>query len=203
MKETKDQTIARLEEVISKQKAELTEVKKDRKRLNYAVERLETKIDKLSNQSSKELEKQTLSNQSELDSLIRQNRELKEENEKLTDFRNKIKEKILQSRADNKERLWRWQCFLMGYPTDKWGQLFFDINTLITRINPLNGCYSKIEHIDKIRERLKNDPQYKEALERIEPLKQRIREEECEAINIFYSECKKLMESYVSVFFGH
>lgn len=52
MKETPIQTIARLEEVISKQKAELTEVKKDRKRLNYAVERLEK--ERLSLQSSKE-----------------------------------------------------------------------------------------------------------------------------------------------------
>ena len=39
---TKDQRkIERLEKVIDKQKKELSEVKKDRKRLNYAVERLE------------------------------------------------------------------------------------------------------------------------------------------------------------------
>ncbi|SHF25755.1 hypothetical protein SAMN05444349_11479 [Bacteroides faecichinchillae] len=41
MRETKDQTIARLEKVINEQKKELTEVKKERKRLKYAVERLE------------------------------------------------------------------------------------------------------------------------------------------------------------------
>ncbi len=41
MRETKDQTIERLEKVIDNQKKELSEVKKDRKRLNYAVERLE------------------------------------------------------------------------------------------------------------------------------------------------------------------
>ena len=41
MRETKDQKIERLEKVIDNQKKELSEVKKDRKRLNYAVERLE------------------------------------------------------------------------------------------------------------------------------------------------------------------
>ena len=40
MRETKDQTIDRLEKVIDKQKKELSQVKKDRKRLNYAVDRL-------------------------------------------------------------------------------------------------------------------------------------------------------------------
>lgn len=202
MKETDEQKIKRLEKIIAEQKEELTEVKKDRKRLNYAVERLKREKEKLSLQSSKKMEQQTQSNQSEIENLIRQNKELKEENEGLTLFREKIKEKIQQNRSDNKERLWRWQCFLMGYPTDKWGQLFFDVDTLITRINPLNGDYPETEHIDIIREQLKNDPQYKEALQRIEPLKQRIKEEDYEAIKIFYSECKMLMESYVSVFFG-
>lgn len=54
MRETKDQTISRLENVIEVQKKELSEVKKDRKRLNYAVERLEKEKEKLSAQSSKE-----------------------------------------------------------------------------------------------------------------------------------------------------
>ena len=44
MRETKDQTIARLEKKIEEQKKEMTEVKKDRKRLNYAVDRLERQI---------------------------------------------------------------------------------------------------------------------------------------------------------------
>ena len=54
MRETKDQTIARLEGVIEEQKKEMTGLKKDRKRLNYAVERLGRQIQKLSAQSSKE-----------------------------------------------------------------------------------------------------------------------------------------------------
>lgn len=40
MRETKVQKIARLEKKIEEQKKEMTEIKKDRKRLNYAVERL-------------------------------------------------------------------------------------------------------------------------------------------------------------------
>ena len=38
MRETKDQTIERLKGVIEEQKKEMTEIKKERKRLNYAVE---------------------------------------------------------------------------------------------------------------------------------------------------------------------
>lgn len=54
MRETDEQKIERLENVIAEQKEELTAVKKDRKRLNYAVERLEREKEKLSLQSSKE-----------------------------------------------------------------------------------------------------------------------------------------------------
>lgn len=54
MRETKDQTIKRLKGVIDKQKKEMSEIKKDRKRLNYAVDRLERQNKKLSVQSSKE-----------------------------------------------------------------------------------------------------------------------------------------------------
>lgn len=54
MKETKDQTIERLKSEVAEQKSELTKVKKDRKRLNYAVEKMKRQIQKLSSQSSTE-----------------------------------------------------------------------------------------------------------------------------------------------------
>lgn len=54
MRETKDQKIVRLEKKIDEQKKEMTKIKKDRKRLNYAVDRLERQNKKLSAQSSKE-----------------------------------------------------------------------------------------------------------------------------------------------------
>ena len=52
MRETKDQKIERLEKVIDKQKKELSQVKKDRKRLNYTVERLENEKAKAKEKSS-------------------------------------------------------------------------------------------------------------------------------------------------------
>lgn len=61
MRETKDQTIARLEKIIGEQKTELSELKKERKRLNYAVERLEKQVKVLPKENSikiKELEEQ-------------------------------------------------------------------------------------------------------------------------------------------------
>ena len=51
MRETKDQKIERLEKIIDNQQKELSKVRKDRKRLNYAVERLERV---LKNHSSRE-----------------------------------------------------------------------------------------------------------------------------------------------------
>lgn len=54
MKETKDQTIERLKGVIDEQKKEMTKIKKDRKRLNYAVDKLKRQNKKLSAQSSKD-----------------------------------------------------------------------------------------------------------------------------------------------------
>lgn len=60
MKETKDQTIIRLQKVIAEQKSELTEVKKDRKRLNYAVERLERENSKSSIQRTKDNNDRTI-----------------------------------------------------------------------------------------------------------------------------------------------
>lgn len=78
MKETKDQTIARLEGVIEEQKKEMSKVKKDRKRLNYAVARLERQNQKLSAQSSKE----DVEKMSELESRIE---ELKQAIEKIKD----------------------------------------------------------------------------------------------------------------------
>lgn len=54
MRETKDQTIERLKKEVDEQKSELTKVKKDRKRLNYAVEKMKRQMQKLSSQSSTE-----------------------------------------------------------------------------------------------------------------------------------------------------
>ena len=208
MKETKDQKIERLEKIIGEQKAELTEVKKDRKRLNYAVKRLEKKREQLSLQSSKEdtakikeLEKQTLSNQSEIDSLIRQNRKLKKENEDLTNALNEANRQLKDYLWEKDENNWRLLNFMSGFERDKWGQLFFDVDTLITRINPLNGNFPTSEQETAITNILKDTPQYEEIRKRIEPLKQRIKEEDYEATMLFYSECKKLMENYVNVFF--
>lgn len=52
MRETKDQKIERLEKVIDNQNKELSEIKKERKRLKYAVERLEKEKAKAKEKSS-------------------------------------------------------------------------------------------------------------------------------------------------------
>ncbi len=53
MRETKDQKIERLEKIIDEQKKEITQIKKDRKRLNYTVERLENTLKRHSSKEDK------------------------------------------------------------------------------------------------------------------------------------------------------
>lgn len=118
MRETDEQKIERLEKVIAEQKEELTAVKKDKKRLNYAVERLEREKEKLSLQSSKEdtelikgLEKQIENLKSSVEEKERESEKLKavnnnqlinirllkkELNNEITIIENKVTEKLIE-----------------------------------------------------------------------------------------------------------
>lgn len=108
MRETKDQKIKRLEKAIEEQKQELTEVKKDRKRLNYTVERLEREKEKLSLQSSKkdivtikDLEKQTEVLTLAIEEKKREIKNLKSDSYKqrkeIYQLRNDLRSKIIMS----------------------------------------------------------------------------------------------------------
>lgn len=201
MRETKDQTIERLkrttEELGKELKANKKAYKTEIKELEAQIEKLEKQINRLSQSQSEK----ALSNQSEVDRLNRQNRELKAINDDLARLLKEANIWIDNFKKGKKENDWRLLNFMSGFERDKWGQLFFNVDTLITRVNPLNGDFPTSEQETAITDILKNTPQYEEIRKRIEPLKQRIKEEDYEATMLFYSECKKLMESYVNVFF--
>ena len=99
MRETKDQKIERLEAKLTETEAELSQVKKDRKRLNYAVERLE-------NEKAKAKEKSSSNDIQKIKELNAQIKQLEQSiEEKEEEYSKKVKrlleEKQIAERSNN------------------------------------------------------------------------------------------------------
>lgn len=144
MRETKVQKIARLEKKIEEQKKEMTEIKKDRKRLNYAVDRLERQIKKISSTSSKEDAAKII----ELENMLGKEREhyqnlATKHNNAIEALKELIRRyKILMESpkiSDKDFNMKRLSYFMGGFYEDIDGFPLFDFDTLITRVNILEG----------------------------------------------------------------
>lgn len=205
MRETKVQKIARLEKKIEEQKKEMTEIKKDRKRLNYAVERLERKIQKLSASSSKE----DAAKIKELQNTIEKAREylknlVAKHNKCVVVFREIVRRnKILRNSpeiSDKDFNMKRLSYFMGGLYEDIDGFPLFDFDTLITRVNILNGGWITEEISRKIKERLENSETYKETLKRCEPYIEAAKNYDKEASDFIIMEVWKLLRVYSDIF---
>ena len=205
MRETKVQKIARLEKKVEEQKKEMTEIKKDRKRLNYAVERLERKIQKLSAQSSKE----DAAKIKELQNTIEKAREylkdlVAKHNKSVAVFREIARRnKILRNSpeiSDKDFNMKRLSYFMGGLYEDIDGFPLFDFDTLITRVNILNGGWITEEISRKIKERLENSETYKETLKRCEPYIEAAKNYDKEASDFIIMEVWKLLRVYSDIF---
>lgn len=205
MRETKVQKIARLEKKIEEQKKEMTEIKKDRKRLNYAVERLERKIQKFSAQSSKE----DAAKIKELQNTIEKAREYLKDlvarhNKSVAVFREIARRnKILRDSptiSDKDFNMKRLSYFMKGFYEDIDGFPLFDFDTLITRVNILNGGWLTEEISHKIKERLENSETYKETLKRCEPYIEAAKNYDKEASDFIIMEVWKLLRVYSDIF---
>lgn len=205
MRETKVQKIARLEKKVEEQKKEMTEIKKDRKRLNYAVERLERKIQKLSAQSSKE----DAAKIKELDNKLEKAREylkdlVAKHNKSVAVFREIARRnKILRNSpeiSDKDFNMKRLSYFMGGLYEDIDGFPLFDFDTLITRVNILNGGWITEEISRKIKERLENNETYKETLKRCEPYIEAAKNYDKEASDFIIMEVWKLLRVYSDIF---
>lgn len=205
MRETKVQKIARLEKKVEEQKKEMTEIKKDRKRLNYAVERLERKIQKLSAQSSKE----DAAKIKELQNTIEKAREYLKDlvarhNKSVVVFREIARRnKILRDSpeiSDKDFNMKRLSYFMGGLYEDIDGFPLFDFDTLITRVNILNGGWLTEEISHKIKERLENSETYKETLKRCEPYIEAAKNYDKEASDFIIMEVWKLLRVYSDIF---
>lgn len=205
MRETKDQTIARLEKVINEQKKELTEVKKDRKRLKYAVERLGKQVKNLSNQSSKE----DVVKIKELENTLEKGREYYRELAKKYNHRGEILKKVthnyitIRDSYEHSERnfnMKRLSSFMAGLYEDIDSYPLFDIDTLLTRVNILNGEWISTEISHKIKERLTNNNCYEEAIKRCEPYMEAAKRYDTEAMDFICLEVWKLLREYSDIF---
>lgn len=205
MRETKVQKIARLEKKIEEQKKEMSEIKKDRKRLNYAVERLERKIQKLSAQSSKE----DAAKIKELENKLEKAREyckdlVAKHNKSVAVFREIARRnKILRNSpeiSDKDFNMKRLSYFMRGLYEDIDGFPLFDFDTLITRVNILNGGWITEEISRKIKERLENNETYKETLKRCEPYIEAAKNYDKEASDFIIMEVWKLLRVYSDIF---
>lgn len=205
MRETKVQKIARLEKKVEEQKKEMTEIKKDRKRLNYAVERLERQIQKLSAQSSKE----DAAKIKELENKLEKAREywkdlVAKHNKSVAVFREIARRnKILRNSpeiSDKDFNMKRLSYFMGGFYEDIDGFPLFDFDTLITRVNILNGGWITEEISRKIKERLENSETYKETLKRCEPYIEAAKNYDKEASDFIIMEVWKLLRVYSDIF---
>lgn len=205
MRETKVQKIARLEKKIEEQKKEMTEIKKDRKRLNYAVERLERQNQKLSAKSSKE----DAAKIKELENKVEKAREylkdlVAKHNKSVAVFREIARRnKILRNSpeiSDKDFNMKRLSYFMGGLYEDIDGFPLFDFDTLITRVNILNGGWITEEISRKIKERLENSETYKETLKRCEPYIEAAKNYDKEASDFIIMEVWKLLRVYSDIF---
>lgn len=201
MRETKVQKIARLEKKVEEQKKEMTEIKKDRKRLNYAVERLERKIQKLSASSSKE----DAAKIKELESKMQSYKDFVPKHNKTVLILKELarRYKILRDSptiSDKDFNMKRLCSFMGGLYEDIDGFPLFDFDTLITRVNILNGGWISEEISRKIKERLENSKTYKETLKRCEPYIEAAKNYDKEASDFIIMEVWKLLREYSDIF---
>ena len=199
---TKDQKkIERLEKVIDNQKKELSEVKKDRKRLNYAVERLERL---LKNHSSKEDKKKIAFLERELQTanetaenrykqLIRMSAVGKECCKRL------MKMKEYANRWENSFAKKRLGYFIGGGEEDIDGYRLYDRNTLIANVNILDGHWLDNETTEKIKERLEGREEYKALIEKCKPYVEAANKGDIKAIEYLNNQMWLLIRSYYEV----
>lgn len=201
MKETKDQKIERLEKVIGKQKKELTKVKKDRKRLNYAVERLERV---LKNHSSKEDKKKIALLEKELqkanEAAEKRYEKLKRAKIVVDEFYKRItRMKEYANRWDNEFAKKRLGYFIGGAEEDIDGHRLYDPNTLIARVNILDGHWLDNETTEKIKERLEGRKEYKALIERCKPYVEAANKGDIKAMEYLNNQMWLLIRDYYEV----
>lgn len=199
---TKDQKkIERLTAKLAETEAELSQVKKDRKRLNYAVDRLERV---LNNHSSKEdkkkialLEKDLQTANETADKRYEQLKNMSAVGKECCKRLMKMKE--YANRWDNKFAKKRLGYFIGGFEEDIDGHRLYDRNTLIANVNILDGQWIDEKTHKKIKERLEGREEYKTLIEKCQPYIEAANNGDIKAMEYLNNQMWLLIRSYYEV----
>lgn len=195
-------------EKIERLKAEVASLKKEnkemKKALNSECRKLRAKVRYLSGKQSSnidislsEVEKQKNQIQRLLESNSRLESQLTSAQSEISDLKGSS-----QWREDENNK-YRLHCFLKGMHSDKALNLFYDTETLIVTINPLNGCYVTVEQNNLILGLLKDDEDYKKALNEFSPYKDEEVEPYTEQCDLLYRLGEALLKKYIYIFNGY
>ena len=195
-------------EKIERLKAEVASLKKEnkemKKALNSECRKLRAKVRYLSGKQSSnidislsEVEKQKNQIQRLLESNSRLESQLTSAQSEISDLKGSS-----QWREDENNK-YRLHCFLKGMHSDKALNLFYDTETLIVTINPLNGCYVTVEQNNLILGLLKDDEDYKKALNEFSPYKDEEVEPYTDQCDLLYRLGEALLKKYIYIFNGY
>lgn len=195
-------------EKIERLTAEVASLKKENKEtkkvLNSECRKLRAKIRYLSGKQSSnidislsEVEKQKNQIQRLLESNNRLESQLTSAQSEISDLKGSS-----QWREDENNK-YRLHCFLKGMHSDKALNLFYDTETLIVTINPLNGCYVTVEQNNLIFGLLKDDEDYKKALNEFSPYKDEEVEPYTDQCDLLYRLGEALLKKYIYIFNGY
>lgn len=195
-------------EKIERLTAEVASLKKEKKEMqkvyNSECRKLRAKVRYLSGKQSSnidislsEVEKQKKQIQKLLESNNRLECQLTSAQSEISDLKSSSQ---CREGIDNQYRL---HCFLKGMQTDKALNLFYDTDTLIVTINPLNGCYVTVEQNNLILGLLNDDEDYKKALNEFSPYKDEEVEPYTDQCDLLYRLGETLLKKYIYIFNGY
>lgn len=195
-------------EKIERLKAEVASLKKEKKEMQKELKsdrrKLRAKVRYLNGKQS-----------SNIDISLSEVEKLKKQIQKLSECNNRLESQLTSAQSeisdlksssqcregiDNQYRL---HCFLKGAQSDRALNLFYDTDTLIVTINPLNGCYVTVEQNNLILGLLKNDEDYKKALNEFSPYKDVEVEPYTEQCDLLYRLGEALLKKYIYIFNGY
>ena len=206
MRETKDQKLTRLQKKTEDQYEEIKNLRREKKSIKTELENLKTELEKKDNLRNEvkvinEKETREISKlNTELVILKAENQRLKRDLEETwTKFKISCRELGIEDWNFGLNNLYQ---FLCGGMTDKLLNFFFDIDTLAPNIDLLSGEYiNPIKRAAIIKE-LNEHPEYLEALEKVKPFKEKIRNQIYpEEYPLFLDICKGLIKYYCWIFF--
>lgn len=197
---TDKEMIERLKKALKNQKEEskkeISELKKDRRALKAKVRYLSGKQSSNIDISFSEVEKLKTQIQKQSESINRLESQLQSAKSELSTVKGSTE--IYVSEIGKMSLYYYhtgWQCDNMDRP-------FFDPQTLIIKINPLNGEMITLLEQNTILAIIHNDEEYIAALKRFEPYKDTHINPYSNECELLYNEGKALLPKYINHFIG-